>query len=79
MCRYELFSLRPQGRYSLRRIVKVDGEPVSLVVFTHPAENVVINVAEEVYLWLHAPIVADVLEGWVFVEHATVPAAHLMI
>lgn len=45
----------------------------------HPTENVVVNVAKEVHLGLHAPIVADVLEGRVFVKHATIPAAHLMI
>ena len=79
MCCHKLFCLWPQGRYGLRRIVKVDRKPVGLVVVTHPAKNVVVDVAEEVYLWLYAPIVADVLEGRVFVEHATIPAAHLMI
>lgn len=79
VCCHELSGLWPQGWHGLRRIVQVDREAVGLVMIVHPAENVVVNVAEEVYFWLHAPIVADVLERWVFVEHATVPAAHLMI
>ena len=79
MCCHELFSLWPQGWYGLRCVVKIDGEPVGLVVVIHPAENVIVDVAEEVDLWLHAPIIADVFKGWVFIEHATIPAAHLMI
>ena len=79
MCCHEFFGLWPQGRYGLRCIVKVDGEPVGLIVVTHPAKNVVINVAEKVYLWLDTPVVADILKGGVFIEHATIPAAHLMI
>ena len=79
MGRHEFFCLWPQGRYGLRRIVKIDGEPVGLIVVIHPAENIVIYVAEEVYLGLYAPIVANILKGRVFVEHATIPAAHLVI
>lgn len=79
MCGHELFRLWPQGWYGGWRIVKVDGEAIGLVVVAHPTENIVVDVAEEVNLGLHAPIVADTLERRVFVEHATVPAAHLMI
>ena len=79
MCGHELFCLWPQGRDGLRRIVQIDRKSIGLVMVTHPAENIVVNVAEKVYLWLHAPIVADILQGWVFVEHATIPAAHLMV
>ena len=79
MCRHELFSLWPQGWYGLRRIVKVDRKAVGLVVVAHPAENIVVNIAEEVYFRLHAPIVTDILKGRVFVEHATIPTAHLMV
>ena len=79
MCRHELFCLWPQGRYGLRCIVKVDRKAIRLVMVAHPTEDVVVNIAEEAYLWFHAPIVADILKGWVLVEHATIPAAHLMI
>ena len=79
VCCHELSGLWPQGWHGLRRIVQVNRKAVGLVMVVHPAENIVVNVAEEVYLWLHTPIVADVLERWVFVKHATIPATHLMI
>lgn len=75
----ELFSLGPQGRDRLRRIVEVDGEAVSLVVVLHKAEDVVVDVAEEVHLGLHSPIILHVLQGGVFVEETAVPSAHLMV
>ena len=63
----------------MRRVVEVDGEAVGLVAVLHEAEDVVVNVAEEVNLWLDAPVVLHVFESWVFVEHARVPAAHLVV
>lgn len=79
VCCHKLSGLWPQGRHGLRRIVQVDRKAVGLIMVVHPAENIVVNVAKEVHLWLDAPVVADVLKRWVFVEHATIPAAHLMI
>ena len=71
--------LRPQGRNAVWRIIEIDSEPVGFIVVLHPAENVIIDVAEEMDFGLNAPIVADVFEGGVFVEHAAVPAAHLVV
>ena len=45
----------------------------------HPAEDVVVDVAEEMDFGFDAPVVTDVFEGGVFVEHAAVPAAHLVV
>lgn len=79
MRRHKFLGLGPQRWYTLGCIIEIDGETVSLVVILHPAKDVVVYVAEEMHLWLNAPIVAYVFEGWVFVEHAAVPAAHLVI
>lgn len=75
----ELHGLGPQGRDALGRIVQVDGEAEGLVVVFHVAEDVVVDVAEEVHFRLHAPVVPGVGEGGVFVEHAAVPATHLVV
>lgn len=75
----ELERLRPQRRHALRAVVQIDGEAVRLVVVLHPAEDVVVNVAEEVDVRLDAPVPAVVLEGRVLVEHAAIPAAHLVV
>ena len=45
----------------------------------HPAEDVVVDVAEEMHFGLDTPIVTNVLERRMFVEHAAVPAAHLVV
>ncbi len=45
----------------------------------HPSENVVIYVAEEMDFWFHAPVVPRVGECRMFVEHAAVPATHLVV
>lgn len=79
VCRYEFLRLRPQRGNRLGGIVEVDGKPVGFVVITHPAEDIVIDIAEKVHFGLHTPVIADVLEGWVLVEHATVPTAHLVV
>ena len=75
----EFRRLRPQGRDAFGRIVEVDGEAVRLVVVFHVPEDVVVDVAEEVDFWLHAPVVAGVGKRRVFVEHAAVPATHLVV
>lgn len=60
-------------------VVEVDGEAVGLVALRHVAEDVVVDVAEEVDVGLHAPVVCRVLEGRVDGEEAGVPAAHLVV
>lgn len=57
----ELDSLGPQCRNRRGRVVEVDGEAVSLVAVLHEAEDVVVDVTEEVDLWLDAPVVLHVL------------------
>ena len=79
MCGDEFFRLGPQGGNAIRRIVEVDGEAVGLVVVLHPAENVIIDFTKEVDFGLDTPVVADVFKSGVFVEHAAVPAAHLVV
>jgi hypothetical protein len=75
----ELHRLGPEGGDGGRRIVEVDGEAVGLVVVCHVAEDVVVDVAEEMHLGLHAPVELCVGECRVLVEETAVPAAHLMV
>lgn len=71
--------LGPQRRDRLRRIVEIDGEAVRLVAVRHKTEDVVINIAEEMYFGLYSPVVLYVCQRRVFVEEAAVPAAHLVV
>lgn len=75
----ELYRLGPQGGQRLGVVVEGDCEAVRLVVVVHVGEDVVVDVAEEVHLGLDAPVVARVAQGRVLVEHAAVPAAHLVV
>ena len=75
----ELQSLEPERGYAFWRVVKVDVEPVGLVMVLHVAEHIVINVAEKFNFGFDAPVVFCVCEGGVVVEHARIPAAHLMV
>ena len=79
MRRHEFLGLWPQSRYALRRIKQIDGEAIGFVVVLHVFEDVVVNVAEEVDLWLYPPVPPSVHQCWMFVEEAAVPATHLMI
>ena len=79
MPRHKLHGLGPKGSNRLRRIVKVDREAVGLVVVRHVAEDVVIDIAEEMDFGLDAPVELCVFECWVFVEETTIPAAHLVV
>jgi len=45
----------------------------------HPAEDIVIDVAEEMNFGFYTPVVARVGECRVFKEEPAVPAAHLVI
>lgn len=76
---HEPLRLGPQGWDRLGRIVEVDGEAVGLVVVLHVAEDIIIDVAEEVDVGLDAPVVAGTEEGGVVVKKAAVPAAHLVV
>ena len=75
----ELFGLGPQSRDGSRGVVQVDGEAVRLVVIVHVAENVIVDIAEEVNVGLDAPVVLRVGQGRVLIEHAAVPPAHLVV
>ena len=77
--REELHRLGPQCGQRLGRVVQVDGEAVRLVVVVHEAEDVVVDVAEEVHLGLHPPVVAVLGQRRVLVEEPAVPAAHLVV
>ena len=57
VARHELHRLGPEGSDTLRGVVERDGEAVRFVVVAHVAEDVVVDVAEEVYVGLHAPVV----------------------
>lgn len=75
----ELFGFGPQSRDGGRGVIQVDGEAVRLVAVVHVAENVIVDIAEEVNVGLDAPVVLCVGQGRVLVEHAAVPPAHLVI
>ena len=45
----------------------------------HVPEDVVVDVTEELDFRLDAPVVLCGCEGWVAVEHAAVPTAHLVV
>lgn len=75
----ELHGLRPQRGDGLRSIVQVNREAVGFVVILHISEDIVIHVAEEVYVGLYAPVILHVCEGRVLVEEPTVPPTHLVI
>ena len=79
MRRHELLGLKPERRDRLGGVVEVDGEAVGFVVVLHIAEDVVIDVAEEMDVGFDAPVVASIEESGMFVEHARVPTAHLVV
>ena len=75
----EFDGLRPKCGDRLRRVEYIDVEAIGFVVVLHVMENVVVDVAEEFDLGFDAPIVADVFELRMMIEHATVPPTHLVI
>ena len=79
VCRHEFQRLRPKCWNRLGRIVKVYGKAVGLVVILHITEYVIVDVAEEMDLGFHPPIVTGIRQSWMFVEHAAIPTAHLMV
>lgn len=75
----KLDRLWPERTYTLRRVIQIDSEAVRLIVVLHEPEDIVVDIAVEMDFGFDAPVVAHVGEGGVFVEHATVPAAHLVV
>lgn len=75
----EAHRLGPEGRHGFGVVVEVDGEAVGFVAVVHVAEDVVVDVAEEMHLGFDAPVIADVFQCRVVVEDAAVPAAHLVV
>ena len=75
----EFLGFRPERRYTLRRVVNIDGETISLVVVGHVPEYIIVDRTEEMNLRFHAPVVPIFLQRRVLVEESAVPSAHLMI
>ena len=76
---HKLHRLGPERLDALRRVVEGDGEAVRFVVVAHVAENVVVDIAEEVHVGLYTPVVLVFQQGGMFVEEAAVPSAHLVV
>lgn len=75
----EFECLRPQRRHRGGGIVEADCETVGLVVVLHVAEDIIVDIAEEMHLRLHAPVIPRVGERGMPVEHPAVPATHLVV
>lgn len=75
----EFRGLGPESWDRFGRIVEVDGKSVGLVVVCHVAEDVVVDVAEEMDLGLYSPVELCVCERRMLVEEPGVPAAHLVV
>lgn len=75
----KLDSLRPQRRYTLRTIININVEAVCLVVVLHPGEHIIVDIAKEVDVGLHTPVVVEVCERGMLREKAGIPATHLVI
>ena len=75
----KLLGLGPERWDGLGVVVQGYGEAVGFVVVSHVAEDIIVDVAEEVHFGLDPPVVASVGKGGVFVEHAAVPATHLVV
>jgi hypothetical protein len=75
----ELERLRPQCANRFGAVMDIDVPPIRFVVVLHPSEDIVVDITEEVYVGLDAPVVLHVCEGGVLAEEAAVPAAHLVV
>lgn len=75
----EFLGFGPERGDAVGAVVDVDVEAVRLVVVLHPGEDVVVDVAEEMYVGLDAPVVLYVFERRVLAEEAAVPPAHLVV
>lgn len=75
----EIEGFRPETCNRLWTVVQSDREAVGFVVIAHVAEDIVVNIAEEMHVRLHTPVVLHVEQSRVLVEHAAIPAAHLVV
>ena len=75
----EALCFRPERGDGEGRVVEVYGEAVGLITVGHIAEDVIVDVAEEVDVGLDAPVEIHVGEGGVVREEARIPAAHLVV
>jgi hypothetical protein len=48
-------------------------------VVGHVAEHIIVDIAEEMYVWLDAPIPVDIFQRGMVREETGVPAAHLVV
>lgn len=71
--------LGPQTRDRSRGVIEIYRKAVGLIMGFHEAEDIVVDIAEEVDIWLDAPVVFQIFEGRVVWEEARVPAAHLVV
>lgn len=69
----------PQAGQCSWRVVDVDVEAIGFVVVLHVSEDIVVDITEKLDVRFHTPVVLSVLERWMMIEHATVPAAHLVV
>jgi len=75
----KLLRFGPQRRDRLGRVIQADGEAIGLVVVLHVAEDVVVDITEEVDVRLDAPVILHIGKGGMLIKHAAVPPTHLMV
>ena len=75
----EFLGFWPERGHGLRGVIEIDDEAVGFVMVCHVAKDIVVDVAEEVDFGFYAPVVSYVLKGWVLVEEARIPTAHLVV
>jgi hypothetical protein len=76
---YEVTSLSPETGKGASVVEDIHVEAVLDLVISGKAEDIVVYVAEEMNIWLDAPVELVVLQSWVLVEETAVPAAHLVV
>lgn len=69
----------PQARKTARIVEDIHIKAILEPIITHKAKHVVLDVAEEMHVGLHAPVVVVVREDRMSVEEAGVPAAHVAV
>lgn len=75
----EFECLWPELWNRLRRVVQLNGKAVGLVVVLHEAEDIVVDITEEVHLGLDSPIVLHIRKSWMLVKQPRIPATHLVV
>ena len=79
MCVDEGAGAGPERREGAGVVEDVHVEAVFEIVVAHEAEDVIVDVAEEVDVRFDAPVPVEVAEAGVLVEEARVPAAHVPV